>query len=96
MPQPLGTLFDVKCKMLEFDTLAALSKEQLVKYAFTPEQSIRIVELTKSNQNVNYGIHIDKAGFRLATFMLSQRRICSARQGLWYRGFVSQKRKYFK
>ena len=82
--------------MLEFDTLAALSKEQLVKYAFTPEQSIRIVELTKSNQNVNYGIHIDKAGFRLATFMLSQRRICSARQGLWYRGFVSQKRKYFK
>ena len=24
---PLGTLFDVKCKVLDFDTLAALSEE---------------------------------------------------------------------
>ena len=47
LPQPLGTLFDAKCKVLDFDTLAALSEEQLVKYAFTPEQSIRIEELTR-------------------------------------------------
>ena len=90
LPQPLGTLFDAKCKVLDFDTLAALSEEQLVKYALTPEQSIRIEELTRKQSKCQLW-----NSYRQGR-ILSQRRICSARQGLWYRGFVTQKPTYFK
>lgn len=47
LPQPLGTIFDVKHTKLDFDALSELSEDHLVKYSLTPGQCIRIEELTR-------------------------------------------------
>jgi hypothetical protein len=47
LPPPLGTLFDVNCHGLDLKILCEKSKDLMVKYQVTEEQSIRIEEIMR-------------------------------------------------